>query len=131
MKKKNHFKLLLAASLGWAIIIFVCCTVPSGDLPRVRIPGMDKLFHFAVFFVQSVWLSMLLQLQTKSRRFQLLLTSLSAFGYGGLIELLQSSCFHRSGELLDLAADLAGGIAGAVCYPAIRRGCGRLFKRNK
>jgi VanZ family protein len=41
--------------------------------------------------------------------------------YGGLIEILQSKVFIRTGELCDLAADILGGVVGAMIYPTVLR----------
>ena len=47
-----------------------------------------------------------------------------AFIYGGIIEILQSKFFNRSGDYYDLIADILGGFFGAIIYPTVLR----LFK---
>jgi len=99
----------------WAILIFVCCTLPPNKLPRFTIPHIDKAAHFVFFFIQSVLLGMFLRFQTKWRFFQIILfVTLLAFVYGGAIEVYQSQYAHRTGELNDLIADVAGGFMGAI-----------------
>ena len=88
---------------------------------------MDKAAHFGFFFVQSVLLSLLLHYKTGKSYLQIvILSTLQAFVYGGIIELLQSELFDRTGDFYDLIADVLGGLAGALSYPAFIR----LFRRN-
>jgi VanZ family protein len=132
MENRKKIYVLLAGSVAWAVIIFVFCAMPSDSIPRVRIPGMDKIFHFGVFFVQSVLLSLMFNFQAGNRYFRIiLLSTLLAFAYGGLIEILQSKFFNRTGDLYDLMADIAGGFAGAMAYPAILKLYGLIFRKNR
>ena len=122
MEKRKKTYILLILSVIWAIVIFVLCTMPATEMPNLKIPYMDKMAHFSVFFVQSVLLSLLLNFQTRKSYFQIIIFStLLAFAYGGLIEILQSKFFNRSGEFYDLIADIMGGFLGAIAYPTILR----------
>ena len=122
MEKRKKVYLLLVLSILWAIMIFVLCTLPPSDIPRFKIPYIDKVAHFGVFFIQSVLLSLLLNFQTRKSYFQIILFStLLAFIYGGLIEILQSKFFNRSGDVYDLIADILGGFLGAIIFPAVLR----------
>jgi VanZ family protein len=106
--------------------------MPSDNIPKMRIPYADKVFHFGVFFVQSVLLSLLFGFRTKNSYFQIiLLSTLLTFIYGGLIEILQSKFFNRTGELFDLIADIAGGFVGAMIYPVALRLCDIVFGMRK
>ena len=132
MEHKRRVYVLLLMSVVWAILIFVVCMMPSGRVPKVGIPYMDKVFHFGVFFVQSVLLSLLPNIRTKSGYFRIiLLSTLPAFVYGGLIEILQSRYFGRTGEWGDLIADVAGGLAGAMAYPAMLKLRAMIFRKYK
>ena len=122
MEKRWKVYLFLFLSIAWAILIFVLCTMPPSGVPKFNIPYFDKIAHFGIFFVQSVLLSLLFNFQTKKSYFQIiLLSTLTAFSYGGLIEILQSRFFNRSGDLYDLIADIMGGFFGAIIYPTILR----------
>ncbi|MDR0698944.1 MAG: VanZ family protein [Tannerella sp.] len=93
---------------------------------------MDKVFHFGVFFVQSLLLSLLFNFRTKNSYFQIiLLSTLLAFIYGGLIEIMQSKFFNRTGSLFDLTADVVGGFIGALIYPAALRLYDLVFGKGK
>ena len=131
MEKRNKIYILLFLSVFWAIVIFVLCALPPGKLQTVRMPYFDKMAHFGIFFVQSLLLSLLFNFRTQKSFIQIVfLSTLIAFIYGGLIEILQSNFFNRSGEVLDLMADIFGAFAGAMIYPTIIRLFKRIVKRG-
>jgi len=108
-------------SVVWAIIIFVCCTLPPNKIPRfnLNIQHIDKAAHFVFFFVQSILIGLLLRFQTEWRFFQIILfASFLALAYGGAIEVIQSKFASRTGELNDLIADVVGGFLGALSLRA-------------
>ena len=122
---------LLILSIVWAIIIFILCTMPASGLPKIKLPYIDKVVHFGVFFVQSVLLSFLFSFRTRKSYFQIiLLSTLMAFVYGGIIEILQNNVFDRTGDVYDLIADVLGGFAGAVLYPILLRFFNLLSKKQ-
>ena len=128
--KKTYVLLIL--SIVWALLIFYFCTIPSSKIPGFKIPHLDKVAHFGFFFVQSILLSLLFNFQTRKSYFQIiLLSTMLAFIYGGLIEILQSKFFNRAGELYDLIADILGGFVGAMIYPTILRIYRKVFKRSR
>ena len=131
MEKRKKAYILLISSVVWAILIFVLCTLPPSDAPRFKIPYLDKVAHFGIFFVQSVLLSLLFNFQTRKSYFQIIiLSTLMAFAYGGIIEILQSKFFNRSGDLYDLIADVLGGFLGAMIYPTLLRFIRTYFKKS-
>ena len=131
MEKRKKIGVLLILSIIWTIVIFVLCTMPPSGIPEVRIPYLDKIAHFGIFFVQSVLLSLLFNFQSRKSYFQIiLLSTLLAFAYGGLIEILQSEFFNRTGDFYDLIADILGGFAGAIAYPTILRLFRKLIKKD-
>ena len=119
LETRKKLYILLTLCIVWTVIIFVGCSLPPSGLPKWHIPNMDKAAHFGFFFVQSVLLSLLLHYRTGKSYFRIvLLSTLQAFVYGGILELLQSELFNRSGDFYDLIADVLGGLAGAFSYPA-------------
>ncbi|MDR0573077.1 MAG: VanZ family protein [Tannerella sp.] len=129
MKKKTY--ILLTLSIAWAMLIFVFCTMPQNNLPGLKIPYIDKAAHFGFFFVQSILLSLLFNFQTGKSYFHIiLLSTLLAFVYGGLIEILQNEFFDRTGDFYDLTADILGGFTGAIIAPAIRH-FNMIFRKYK
>lgn len=115
MKKRNKAYMLLILSIVWSILIFVLCTLPPRYIPKLQILHIDKVAHFGFFFVQSVLLSLLFHYKLRNRYFQIIFFStLLAFLYGGIIEILQYEFFNRTGDWYDLLADVLGGFAGAL-----------------
>lgn len=123
---------MLGLSVVWAVLIFVFCTMPSNRLPSVRIPHLDKVVHFGFFFVQSVLLSLLFNFETKRSYFQIIgLSTILAFVYGGMIEIMQGAFFNRSADVYDLIADMVGGFIGAMLFPTVLRIVRLIFKKYK
>ena len=130
MGKRKKTYILLVFCIVWAVLTFVLCTMSSNNFPKVKIINLDKIAHFGIFFVQSVLLSLLFNFQTRKSYFQIiLLSTLMAFAYGGLIEILQSNIFNRSGDIYDLIADILGGFFGAIAFPTILRFFRMTFKK--
>ena len=131
MKKRSVAYTLMIIIIAWSILILVLCTMPPSSLPKIKIPHIDKAAHFCFFFVQSALLSLLLRFQ-KKRKYWLIvfLSTLQAFVYGGVIELLQDRFFSRSGDWYDLLADILGGFCGAIVYPAILGLFNKCFRTN-
>ena len=125
MKTRTKTYILLILCIIWTILIFVLCTMPQNSLPKIKILHIDKAAHFGFFFIQSVLISLLMRSRTKRSFFQIIvLSTLQAFIYGGLIEILQNEFFNRTGDWYDLLADTLGGFCGAIV-------CAGLFKRLK
>ncbi len=123
MRIKNK-KITIVTTILWILVVFVLCAIPGDSIPdpHMNIPHLDKVVHFGMFFIMSVlWALTLEQLTEWPLKKIYLLAILIAFGYGGLIEILQHFYFNRGGDVLDLLADVAGGIAGCLCYPFIKR----------
>ena len=129
MEKRKKVYLLLVLSVVWAIIILVLCTLPPSEIPKTKFLYFDKVAHFGIFFIQSVLLSLLLNYRTRKSYLQIIIIStLLAFVYGGLIEILQTKYFNRTGDIYDLIADIIGGLLGALIYPVILRIIKRIFE---
>ena len=107
----------MALCIVWAILIFIGCTMSPAHLPQLNVRHIDKVEHFVVFFVQSVLLSVLLHFKFgKSYVKIIFLSTMLAFVYGGVIEIVQSKFFDRTGDYVDLIADVLGGFFGATAY---------------
>ncbi|MDF2434270.1 MAG: hypothetical protein JWP44_3901 [Mucilaginibacter sp.] len=80
-------------------------------------PGFDKLVHCGFFFVMVVFYcnGLIRQHYRKTLSYKrILMVTVAAILYGGLIELLQLFIFTwRSGEWNDLFADALGASMGA------------------
>lgn len=130
----KHNRLLTIANIIWILVIFILCAIPGKDIPdpHLNIPHLDKLVHFGMFFILALLLAYRLDLHTSLSRKQIYLISvLTAFLYGGAIEILQHYFFNRSGDVWDLLADVLGGFAGCLSYPLSRRLFLRDNQKNK
>lgn len=122
--KLSNKKLLISLDIIWILIIFILCAMPSEDIPdpHLNIPHLDKVVHFGMFFILSILIALPLELHSSLSVGKIfILAILAAFVYGGLIEILQHYFFNRGGDIWDLTADVAGGIAGCLCYPLTKR----------
>lgn len=124
MTEKKKKQVLLIRNIIWALVIFVLCAMPAEDIPNphLNIPHLDKVVHFGMFFIFAILLCNELEYQTKLtlRKIYLITVCISLI-YGGVIELLQKCFFNRSGDMLDLLADVFGAIAGCLLYPVLKR----------
>lgn len=121
---QKYIKLITWVNIVWVLIILILCIMPGKDIPNTHldIPHLDKVVHFGMFFILSLLLTYRLDLRSILGRKQIYIISLvTAFLYGGCIEILQHYFFDRSGDFWDLLADVLGGIAGGFCYSVGRR----------
>ena len=90
-----HKHVLLWCNLLWAGVIFFLCAIPSSSIPdpKLNIPHLDKVVHFGMFFIMSVFLCDALRHKLSSRACYLIAIGFS-FAYGGLIEILQYKYFE-------------------------------------
>ena len=126
---------LFLRNIIWAIVIFILCSMPGDNLPKtsaIHIPHFDKLVHFGMFFIMGIFLYAELNFQTRLKRFQIILISILVITiYGGLIEYLQQHFFtNRSGDYMDLIADVLGGLTAIALYPWLKKQKDLLLNRK-
>lgn len=95
------------------IILFFTLSPKGPDsLPLIDIPHFDKIGHFGLFFILSIFLFLAVS-NTKRK-----ITWLVTIGYcsflGVLTEYVQTKIEGRSGDIMDFIADMLGGICGAL-----------------
>ena len=58
---------LLWRNIIWAGVIFFLCAIPSDSIPdpKLNIPHLDKVVHFGMFFIMSIFLCSELRYQTR------------------------------------------------------------------
>lgn len=118
--------ILFWRNIIWAIVIFVLCSIPGNELPKtslITIPHFDKIVHFGMFFIMGIFLIAELKIQTQLKRhFVIGIVLLLIAAYGGLIEYLQQNHFvNRSGDHIDLFADITGGVFAIIMYPWLKK----------
>ena len=103
--------------LIWTILILVLCLMPKSAEPPPfwlsLIPHFDKIVHFGLYAV----LGFLWYQSNKQKHSPLffVLVFFYCFTLGGAIELIQPYV-GRTKELMDLIADILGGIMGIACF---------------
>jgi len=104
------------APLSWAALLIWLGRSPPSALPEGP-AGFDKLLHAGAYGVLGL-------LAAWAARRGALAGALAALLVGGLDEWSQSAVAGRHADLLDLAADVAGGALGGLCARLVakRRG---------
>ncbi|MBL8966890.1 MAG: VanZ family protein [Spirochaetaceae bacterium] len=114
-----------AAGLFATVVVLAALLMPGDDLPEVGLPGLDKLAHVVLF---GCW-ALALRFDRDLFRTRPWLLAAAAGGFGLCGEVLQLLVPSRSFDLLDLAADLAGGLLAAAWGAAPVRTAERLLGR--
>lgn len=111
----NHKKIAVTIACLCTAIIFVACLLPASNVPRVRIPYMDKLVHAIAFAgFAGAWLFTFTTIKKSTYITIGIITAI----IGTIIEFLQISpiTYGRSFELADIIADTIGGIIGISVF---------------
>jgi VanZ family protein len=111
-------KILLGAAIGWTILIAILCLITSGELPSIKVTGLDKAAHFTFHFIFT-WLWGLYSLQRKqsnNSRSVLVVVGCSLL-YGVLIEFLQETfTITRHADIRDVMANFAGALTAYLLF---------------
>ncbi|TVR41957.1 MAG: hypothetical protein EA394_04595 [Bacteroidia bacterium] len=110
-------------ALLWAGFIFGVISMPPDSIPEVdalNIPHVDKVIHFKLFCVFSLWLLFGFSGQQKNKplkRQKLLIVFSIAILFGILTELFQYCCLkERHGSIPDMLANGFGTVFGMFLY---------------
>jgi VanZ family protein len=116
----------VTAAVAAAILVLSMLPLPQPQLPGVDFT--DKILHAIAYLVLGF---LLFASQLPGPRPRLVLVSvLGSLLFGGLIELIQPLALRRR-ELGDVAADLAGAVAGALLALALVGPLKRLLLRPR
>lgn len=117
----------LLPSIFWFLIILWIISIPGGSIPKsslLKIPHIDKVIHAVVFAVFTFLLSygFLMQKKVLLGRYPYTFSFLIGVLYSIITEWIQLRfVIARSGELLDLLADMTGCLAGIVLFDYLKR----------
>ena len=119
------------ATRAWQFLLVLLIVVVSLLALTPRPPahvdfGWDKANHMLAFAA----LAFAARLGYPAPRAARLLWPMALLAFGGLIELLQLLVPERSGEWLDLLADGAGIVCGAIIATAVLRAASALSRRG-
>lgn len=107
MSRRLRFtRLWLGIGLIGCAVLAYASLMPDPPQPSA-VPYYDKLAHMLAYGVLGAWFGGVLP-----SHYGRIFIGLAA--YGLVLELVQSLTGYRSGEMLDMAADVAGIIAGLV-----------------
>lgn len=101
------------------LVIWVLCLVPFfPETPLDDVPFMDKWTHFVMYggLCTVAWLEYGWRSPQQPRRWTFLWLFILPIIMGGLIEIVQATCTggHRSGDIMDWAADAVGVVLGQL-----------------
>lgn len=102
--------------IGWALFILVASTARIKG-PGIEVPGigLDKLVHFAIYFLLAALLYRALRATVPSPQRAFWYTLSVVAGYGIVMEGLQWAFFPgRSFEFWDIVANISGSIAALL-----------------
>lgn len=128
---KKYLPLLTGANFLWILVIFALCAMPPQDVPEpgIEIPHLDKVVHFGMFFIMSLLICYRFERPSLKSIYGIAIGF--SFLYGGLIEILQHYFFNRGGDVWDLLADVAGGVAGCALFPTVKKIEARFLHRKR
>ena len=110
------------ATIIASLIVLAAILWPSDDIPEVAVVGIDKAVHVLLF---AMWaLALRLDWRTLRERPALLVVASAAAGL--LTETMQLFVPGRSFDLMDMAADCAGGVLAAFAGVPLARLADRL-----
>jgi VanZ family protein len=99
----------------WALFILALLSIPGPELPDLNAFGIDKVGHFALFFVGAfVWLRAWPRSTARVLAGGLVFAILAEV-YQGLMPLL-----GRTADPFDVAANAVGLVAGALLWRWLR-----------
>ncbi len=112
-------------SVIWGVVIFVIISIPPSAVPptdKLRIPHIDKIIHFGIFFVLG-FLLVLGFLKSGRQQFKhFLISVLIGVSYGAFTEYLQYCCIAgRHGAFSDFIADGFGTVFGVLLMSITKR----------
>jgi len=103
-------KLLLALAVFWTLVIAVLCLVSFREMPTVSLKSADKYVHTTFHFVFTILWFFALYQNTAIKK-SLARVFLLSFGYGILIEILQSTFTQtRKADVYDVFANATGAV---------------------
>lgn len=122
MKITKHLseRNFLFLAILWTVVITVLSLVSINSVPKVHIPGKDKVVHFLFYLVFVIlWSFTKVKLYFKLKYDFIIV--LFAIVYGIIIEVLQSVLTQtREADIYDVFANSIGAIAGFIGFYCVK-----------
>jgi VanZ family protein len=112
-----HFLKYQFPAILWAAVIFGLSSIPGTKLPEFTHLVSDKILHAGVYFVFGLLVYLALEPRVKADTFdwkRLLFSIVVVVLYGLSDEFHQGFVPGRTEDILDAAADTAGGLLAAA-----------------
>lgn len=111
-------------ALGWLLVAGVCVgsLLPGASMPYIHVE--DKLLHAGSYFLLMVWFAGLYE----KKRHVFIALVLILLGFA--LDVLQGSVTRRSFDMLDVAANAAGIVAGLVLSVSLLEGWCQRIERH-
>lgn len=114
----------LWVAILWAIIVLILSSISGKNfdkLPKIKIPHLDKMVHFTMYFVLAILLFKSIKQiseQNLFNKYPYIFTLIICVLYGGIIEIMQEYIFTgRSMDLYDFIANSIGVALGLIfCF---------------
>lgn len=116
MKITKHLseRNFLFLAISWTVLITVASLVSFNSVPKVNIPGNDKVVHFLFYLVFVVLWSLAKWQSYFKIKYDLLILVL-AITYGIIIEVLQGVLTQtREADFYDALANSLGAVVGFI-----------------
>jgi len=124
-----------APAILWTAVVLLACWIPggaveAGSLDLFDVPGLDKVVHVVLFFLESFLLLRAVHGVPSGRSLRDALTTgriacrrvaVPTAGLAALTEVVQLWVPHRDGSPADFLADLLGILLGCAWYLRGRR----------
>ena len=120
MSRLHKFFIYWFPIILYCLLIFIQSSYPS--IKRApELPHLDKVLHFVAYaLLGALFLRAFKTSRIKNNvRFILILSVLLSFLYGISDEIHQHFIPYRSADLMDVLADMLGGLTGVYIYQAI------------
>jgi len=112
-------KVLKIAAIAWIITILILSVISPPSLPSNEWLGVDKIAHFASYFLLTLlilggWEDATI---SNKKKYVLVIAFVSMYGMG--IEFIQGFLPNRYFEVPDIIANIMGSFVGVMFYPLI------------
>jgi len=121
LERNKIFMIYIPLVLYW-IVLVVLTSIPGKYTPNIGVS--DKIEHTGAYFVLAVLVNLTYMFQKKIPELYkkpVLFTFFTIFFYGLLDEIHQIFIPGRKADLLDLTADVIGGIVGILLVQLIKK----------
>ena len=122
MKITNHLseRNFLFLAILWTVVITVLSLVSLNSVPKVDVPGKDKLVHFLFYLVFVIFWSFAKVKSYFNLKYDFIIV-LFAIVYGIIIEVLQSVLTQtREADIYDVFANSLGAITGFIGFYCVK-----------